>query len=72
MKFGFDDTRWVIEPRARGECSGYSAHCWLVVKDKLTGKYLTAKGRRAYARFSNSDEVAEYLNGLKEVEEDVK
>lgn len=67
MRFGFDDTKWLIEPRAKSG-GGYATACWLVVKNKLTGKYLTVKGGKAYIQFRNSDSVAEYINRLEKTE----
>lgn len=67
MRFGFDDTKWLIEPRAKSG-GGYATACWLVVKNKLTGKYLTVDGGKAYIQFRNSDSVAEYINRLEKPE----
>lgn len=67
MRFGFDDTKWLIEPRAKSG-GGYATACWLVVKNKLTGKYLTVDGGKAYIQFRNSDSVAEYINRLEKAE----
>ena len=67
MRFGFDDTKWLIEPRAKSG-GGYATACWLVVKNKLTGKYLTVHGGKAYIQFRNSDSVAEYINRLEKAE----
>lgn len=63
MRFGFDDTKWLIEPRAKSG-GGYATACWLVVKNKLTGKYLTVMGSKAYIQFPNSDAVAKYIERL--------
>lgn len=67
MRFGFDDTKWLIEPRAKSG-GGYATACWLVVKNKLTGKYLTVDSGKAYIQFRNSDSVAEYINRLEKTE----
>ena len=67
MRFGFDDSKWLIEPRAKSG-GGYATACWLVVKNKLTGKYLTVDGGKAYIQFRNSDSVAEYINRLEKAE----
>lgn len=67
MRFGFDDSKWLIEPRAKSG-GGYATACWLVVKNKLTGKYLTVDGGKAYIQFRNSDSVAEYINRLEKTE----
>ena len=67
MRFGFDDTKWLIEPRAKSG-GGYATACWLVAKNKLTGKYLTVDGGKAYIQFRNSDSVAEYINRLEKAE----
>lgn len=67
MRFGFDDSNWLIEPRAKSG-GGYATACWLVVKNKLTGKYLTVDGGKAYIQFRNSDSVAEYINRLEKTE----
>ena len=58
-----DTTRYLIEPRADYM---YSHGKWLVVYDKQADRYLTEPGSRGYARFSDSDEIEEFLHGHRE------
>jgi hypothetical protein len=53
-----DTTRYRIEPRAEYM---YDHSKWLVVYDKVTGKYLTDAGGRGHVRFLDSDAIEEYI-----------
>ena len=52
--------RYVFEPR----CSYMGNQKWLVIRDRVTGKYITKEDNpRAYKAFTDSWECVQYLRG---------
>lgn len=64
-----DGCRYIIEPRSKAS-GAYSSQSWLVVYDKKEKRYLMAPDSRAYLKFRNSEEIAEYLSHLHAAKEE--
>lgn len=64
-----DGCRYIIEPRSKASGT-YSSQSWLVVYDKKEKRYLTGPDSRAYLRFRNSEEIADYLSHLCAIKEE--
>lgn len=61
LEYGSIAERFVCEPRASTR-GGWSAICWVIVKDTFTDKYITYPNRpKKYAEFRNSKEAYEWI-----------